>query len=291
MPNRPHSLGDSTTAPAKLRTPSGAVPEGMKSAVAKFAEDQASSDATASEAVDDQAQGLVDRPTGESKSAYKKYKNWSEAQWAWEFLRRNPNFLKASRDIRLNNSDGQTRAKVAKEFGLAEFKPAHDGFKTKNPPVFLVAAPPVVARLQANDPADLTPLEVGELVARIDLRIAMSDKHALKLQLDAIKTLVEAALVRFASASGKRKPIGRRNRTDGDTSNLDLLRVLDLLAARGKGHDFNDQRLMEILFPGKLKPKASGNDWRKFLSRVKDRANDMADHGYVKLVRAHSGKK
>lgn len=61
------------------------------------------------------------RPSGENLEDYDGHDRWSYRRWAWEFLRRNDQFIGACRA--LEDGDEPRRDEIAKQVGLKKFKP------------------------------------------------------------------------------------------------------------------------------------------------------------------------
>ena len=59
------------------------------------------------------------RPDGLSLDRYKGHEKWSYRRWAWEFLRRNEDFIAACDAL---NRNEKTEIEIAEEFHLADFK-------------------------------------------------------------------------------------------------------------------------------------------------------------------------
>ena len=67
------------------------------------------------------------RPDGTDVERYIGMEKWSYRRWAWEFLRRNEQFLAACKRANSAESNDE-KAKVAAEFGLKRYKPYTESF-------------------------------------------------------------------------------------------------------------------------------------------------------------------
>jgi hypothetical protein len=94
------------------------------------------------------AKQLIPRPTGLTRDEYRGHEKWSYRRWAWEFLRRNQEFIRACRESR---GDPERQAQVATEFGLKRFKPYTEGFTTNKRPMFSAASVDSWSALDAEE--------------------------------------------------------------------------------------------------------------------------------------------
>lgn len=123
-------------------------------------------------------------------------------------------------------------------------------------------------------------------MVRIDLRPALSHKGPLALQLKEVAKSAKASLLEFSRVSGADAPKYRRVARGKKASDLDLLRMLDLMFA-GKARP----EIVALLFPPELELKTSGKSWDSFYEGVKARAEGMTKLGYFKLIRVDSEKR
>jgi hypothetical protein len=89
------------------------------------------SDGSADEVKPDKSQ-LWKRPNGYDPgiAQYRGWRTWTPGQWAWEFLRRSPEFQGACRGLAGNSADALL---VAEKFHLARFKDFREGYDNITP--------------------------------------------------------------------------------------------------------------------------------------------------------------
>ena len=176
----------------------------------------------------------TNRPDGLLVERYKGHENWSYRKWAWQFLRRDRDFIRACEAV-----DGKVReaAEVAKEFHLSSFKHYRMGFASEgNPaPRFLVRTIRSVKHLvniNLEDPniAFRTRLRLGEIWIKFDLNHEYIVGGSIKAQLRVAKTVLKKSMQEY-SESQKRSP--KKVRRPQAKIFLHLLRSLDAEASHG----------------------------------------------------------
>lgn len=78
---------------------------------------------------DGELSGVVLRPTGIDAAEYEGHQSWSPRRWAWEFLRRNPNFIKDCDEVDLDLVD--SCAEIALAYGIKSFKHYSEGYYSR----------------------------------------------------------------------------------------------------------------------------------------------------------------
>lgn len=124
---------------------------------------------------------LVPRPTGRSLSEYPGYPEWTFQRWAWEFLRRNPEFQQACRDA---GEDSAKRIAVAEQFGLRRFERFQ--YEKKRPnwaPKFSAASVSKWSWLKNQKKPLPLSFDAGDVVLRFRLAETALEPAALTAQL------------------------------------------------------------------------------------------------------------
>jgi hypothetical protein len=176
----------------------------------------------------------TNRPDGLLVERYKGHENWSYRNWAWQFLRRDRDFIRACEAV---DSKVREAADVAKEFHLYNFKHYRMGFASKgNPaPRFLVRTIRSVKHLvninlEDSNIAFRTRLRLGEIWIKFDLNHEYIVGGSIKAQLRVAKTVLKKSMEEY-SESQKRSP--KKVRRPQAKIFLDLLRSLDAEASHG----------------------------------------------------------
>lgn len=183
------------------------------------------------------------RPDGLSLDRYKGHENWSYRRWAWEFLRRDEEFIRACAAV---DRKDRSEEDVAREFHLVKFKHCNMSFDSKKSPVpsyttqtvkkwvILKNDEPKTAHIGVNPG-----LQPGQVLLRFDLNQEFIVGGSLEAQLRVAKSSLKSALATYSEAIGKKPaPTKRPERT----SFLELLRRLDAVAA----HDVSVQGLVAL---------------------------------------------
>jgi len=121
-------------------------------------------------------------PDGTNISNYGKYKTWTYRRWAWEFLCRNHNFIKAC--IRLENGTESEKLQVARDFGLVKFKNYSDvQTRTNIFPTFKDGAIQVTPNLSKENLKKLVGIFPGQVLIRYKLKADVDAIAAIEAQL------------------------------------------------------------------------------------------------------------
>lgn len=125
------------------------------------------------------------RPDGLDESRYKNINKWTFHQWAWEFLRRNAQYIDACKRVRLGSEE--EKQVVADRFKLKKFKDYTEAYiGATGKPKFSIGSITSSSNLNTNPKRvrnKLFKIEYGQIVIRFDLGQAIQDKNALKKQL------------------------------------------------------------------------------------------------------------
>lgn len=188
----------------------------------------------------------IPRPDGTDSAPFKNVYKWSYRKWAWEFLRRNPAFIRACKQAASGTDDA--RAAVAEQFGLKQFKHYTEPYRGQSgQPKFVSGSIACWAHL---NPQPTTPrllknkLCAGQVLIRFDLAAAMVDPRALERQLALARRTLDKRFNDYAALLGH-KPSEHRHKVL--TFGI-YLRLLDALA-NGK----SNVECARILYPERTK--------------------------------------
>lgn len=183
------------------------------------------------------------RPDGLSVDRYKGHETWSYRRWAWEFLRRDDDFIRACAAVDRNE---RTEPEVAKEFHLSKFKHCNMGFNSKKSPAprYTIQAIKKWANLKSGETKEpqvrlKVELEPGQVLLRFDLNQEFIVGGSLDAQLRVAKRTLEKTLTAYVEAA-KKKPAPKKK--PERKSFLELLRRLDVVA----GHDVGSHGLAAL---------------------------------------------
>jgi hypothetical protein len=170
------------------------------------------------------------RPDGNDLARYRGWERWTPRHWAWEFLRRNPDFQRACREAA--REDEAARQLVAARFGLRRYKPFTEGFggRGRRQPAFVAATPSIWSVIEDDLNADRVRrirLRPGQVLVRFDLAAASPYVAALDAQLRRATSLLQTRLGDLRARLNQ-VPDTRAPKT---TVFIKCLRYLDLVAA------------------------------------------------------------
>lgn len=225
---------------------------------------------------------LGNRPDGTNPAQYKVKENWPNQRWAWEFLRRNNEFINACEKVKLGTED--EKLSVAKDFWLKKFKRYSEGYnKGSGKPKFSVAAISTWSNLEADKDENLRLRKIkigeGQVLIRFNLASAIMDKRAIAKQLDLAKEILNTKLKNYADKNKKDLIAHKPQKYIFPT----YLRILDLLASGKTNLD-----CAKVLNPSMAKELEAGRI-EKFMLHDKigdqvDAAKRMAKEGYLHLL-------
>lgn len=174
------------------------------------------------------------RPDGTDESRYKGSEKWSYRRWAWEFLRRNTDFIAACKRVRRKGT-GKDEQIVATDFGLQKFKPFTEGYSgISGKPVFSVGSITSWTNIDSDTP-EAEPIKSirpallgGQVIVRFDVASAIADKQILEKQLRATRIRLENRLTKYAKKLNKEVTKKHPHRV---SLFVEYLRLLDGAAA------------------------------------------------------------
>lgn len=190
------------------------------------------------------------RPTGDDLTCYSNADQWPKKKWAWEFLRRNQEFIDACEELEKKPSPEKTKA-IAKVFSLSQFKDYREEYESPNgaPLRFKPATIQSRFRLKNSDPKEYKRhMNIGDLVVVLNLKTALARSSSIAAQLRAVKNAVERKLKKLAKRKGVDIRDVRVKNNPGQW--LNYLRILDYKAAGRKNKDIAAE-----LYPEALKRK------------------------------------
>ncbi|BEP53042.1 hypothetical protein GmRootV118_02860 [Variovorax sp. V118] len=222
-----------------------------------------------------------ERPNGKNLEQYKGAGTWSRKRWAWEFLRRNVDFLERCKELKKNVPGALPAEDVARQFGLKRFKSAAEPFWKKGEfqkPRFVAESVPSYSRLVDEQPARrVRPLKVGEVAFILNLDTALLHAASLRKQ---IAVVTKIAKKRLGELAELREVATVPKHRIHENQLLSFIRILDARAAGMKRRD-----VFELVFPDEAEQCArKAGTWEDVYSPLEARAKEYAAGDYIKLV-------
>ncbi|MBT9520015.1 MAG: hypothetical protein IV101_03895 [Dechloromonas sp.] len=220
------------------------------------------------------------RPDGTNEKDYLGCERWSPKRWAWEFLRRNPDFAAEAKEA-LNQGEAEQRV-VAVKYGLRRFKPA-EGYKGPHGlPLFLGSS--IRSRTYWDESLlQLSKMKIkqSQILIVFDMEMIMSDRRSLRAQLGEAEKRLRKRLSELESM--------RERRAEDHKPKWNVLKTyLRLLDLKDVG---NKSRLESILIVDKvyqeafkMDPKAARADIHSFATAKFKKAKAYASEGYRYLA-------
>lgn len=169
-------------------------------------------------------------PSGLDIKDYADYSDWPKSKWAWEFLRRNPNFqagcqeLHGMPDIPLRRL---RKKNAAQRFGLKKFKHFEEDYGAGSEPIpaFKTSSISYWSRVNEGRYAEQqlpTSLRRGEALVRFDIAAMTRSTKSLEAQLNEAARRLEKSLRKYQS-----KDASKADPTKHKAPLIELLRTLD----------------------------------------------------------------
>jgi hypothetical protein len=121
---------------------------------------------------------IKSRPDGTEVDRYKNLEKWSYRKWAWEFLRRNSNFIAECK--RVERGTDKEKYAVADRFGLKRFKMYSEQYKgTSGYPRFAMGSISSWTNLDCDNAVDRrvnVNLGYGQVLVRFNLSPVIQDR-------------------------------------------------------------------------------------------------------------------
>ncbi|HLO96631.1 MAG TPA: hypothetical protein VK195_20155 [Burkholderiaceae bacterium] len=180
------------------------------------------------------------RPTGLDVQEYDGYKKWTFKRWAWEFLRRNPEFAK---QCKAAGDDPAKQQAVADEFGLKRFKHYRSAYGHAPKPSFSDAIVTSWSWKKDQPREPKMRISRGQVIIRFDLSATIKDVAALEAQLRNAKTLLTKRQRTYLQEIAAPEPKTQRKKP---MYFLQSLRLLDLMN-HGTKHKITDAQAWMIV--------------------------------------------
>ena len=196
----------------------------------------------------DKNKSTPNRPTGEDVARYKKMDKWTYKKWAWEFLRRNPDYIADCKKV-VSAFDDEKDA-IARKYGLKKFKYNREGYREGvGRPKFDRGSMGFIPNL--NEDATITRkinIAPGKVLVQFDLVTAFCDKKALNKQIRRTENMLDIYKKQLPA-----KLIEQINVQKPKVMNFGIyIRLLDALAANKTTEECAD-----LIFPNEKYEKPS----------------------------------
>lgn len=253
--------------------------------------------------LESQAKRNRKRHDGTDASKYEKTNKWSHKRWAWEFLKRNVDFIADCKKYKRGTNE--EKQEIAQKYGLKSFKSSSEPYAAKSVsgyPKFRIGSVSGIKNIEPNlctesknyefDFGDSerssskseniysskkvrSSLGIGQVFIRFDLESVTMDERALKKQLTSAEVILKKWLKLYAE--------NRNIKLKSHRARVDLfpkyIRILDLLHAKKTPLD-----CANILYPSKVKEKCGPDEMRESVKDEINAAKDMASDGYRYLI-------
>lgn len=219
------------------------------------------------------------RPDALDGDRYKNISRWSYKRWAWEFLRRNENFIKECK--RVEFSSNEEKQDVAKAFGLKKFKSCKEGYLSKSGyPKFSLGSISSWSYLQlSSEEPQIFEVEIkyGQVLIRYDLASALADKKVLDKQLQSAESRVRRRMEIFENKIQKKAAEHRPKAYNFGK----YIRLLDYLA-----HGKTPLECARLILPSKI-DENTDHYMRQHIKSPIEAAKQLANEGYLYLSILH----
>ncbi len=194
-----------------------------------------------------------------AENIYKNNQKWSPRRWAWEFLKRNPEYIELCDDARNLTGDAKAAAEfaIANKFQLKKFKDYTENYSPKNP-FFLSTA---IYRWEGGSKkrnTEKTTIRVkilpGQVVIRFQVDATLNNSRAIKVQLESAKIHLERYRNDLIDSAKKESPQPEDSKKKTDRFNPQpavFLRRLKIIDAKRRGLTRNE--IYKKVFPDKFK--------------------------------------
>lgn len=216
------------------------------------------------------------RPDGTDTTRYENFEKWSYRQWAWEFLRRNSEFIAECKRVR-NGTDAEKQA-VAKQFELKKFKMYSEKYKgASGIPQFSMGGISSWTNLDCDNEEDrlLTiRMSHGQVLVRFNLAPVIKDVKALDKQLRLAERRMKKRLAIYEKLIEKEAAVHKHKAINFGM----YIRLLDLLAEGKKPLE-----CAKLIFPSKVNDGRTDQYLRQDVKAPIAAALKLADEGYIYL--------
>ena len=215
------------------------------------------------------------RPDGIDTSRYQGLVNWSYKKWAWEFLRRNSDFISECKRVR--NSTCEEKNEVALKFGLRKFKDFNEGYSSgSGQPQFSIGSIKSWSNIDSDKGASTSlniKLSPGQMLIKFNLNDILEDKKAYAKQLRLAENLIKNKLSVYAESLNKKEI---EHKPQPSKYGL-YIRILDYLA-----HKKTYVECAQLIHSERLKDLAK-EDLHELVSNHIKAARKLAKTGYLYL--------
>jgi hypothetical protein len=160
------------------------------------------------------------RPTGLDEREYVNWQKWTGNRWAWEFLRRNPQFQSDCRTVDQNDSPAR-RNELCEKWGLRRYKSYKEPYRKHGKPASFVTSVRILGSRRK-----LRNVQLADGQVAVVFNCLFSLRKQLAYAAERLKRRQEAL-----EKSGKR--IERTNKKPRPVNFLYCLRALDVEQLRG----------------------------------------------------------
>ncbi|MBI4807736.1 MAG: hypothetical protein HY799_02125 [Nitrosomonadales bacterium] len=220
--------------------------------------------------------GAKKRPDGVDTNRYKNLEKWSYRKWAWEFLRRNPEYIAECKRLR-SGTDAEKLA-VAQQFGLKKFKEYSEGYKgPSGMPRFSMGSISSWTNLDCdNTDGRRVAIRLGyaQVLVRFNLAPVIQEKKALDKQFRMAEQRIKKRLAVYEKIITKEAASHKYKAVSFGI----YIRLLDLLNAGASPLECAQQ-----VFPGKVNNAQTENYLRQAVKNPINSAKKMAEEGYLHL--------
>lgn len=222
----------------------------------------------------------IRRPSGRSVEEYVGFEQWTYKRWAWEFLRRNPEFQAACDKA---GEDTGKRQQVAKRFGLKRF--VRYQRQTRRPdwaPEFDSSTVSKWSWIKGREKMPALKFLAGDVVIRFRLAATALDDAALDAQLaDAKRYMTEQRTAYLTSIQAEPREAVKAAKPIYFLRNL---RLIDLLDGKYKP-DREPGRALRLLHerPGAKSPMTDQEASRRFGQKI-SQARGLVKAGFRLLA-------
>lgn len=213
------------------------------------------------------------RPDWTKPESYPKTpEGWPFRVWAWEFLRRNPEFQRQCDE--LAEASAGAKQRMARSWGLGEFKPYKEGYFSPSGCLWLSEAFREYEAAEDGDKEYRVVLKQHEVALVFDLNnVTTAGLSAIEAQLGAAREVLLDYLREF-----ELKPADVRVNRRGL---FEALRVYDALTYGGA----TPTEAAKVLDPDAFSERGDPDAARKKVNDLRQRAKSLIEEkGYLKLV-------
>jgi len=213
------------------------------------------------------------RPDGTDRDRYKNLEKWSYRKWAWEFLRRNHEFITECK--RVKGGTEKEKQSVAQQFGLKQYKPYTERYRGESgTPKFVIGSISSWTNLDCDkNDGRLAPIRIGhgQVLIRFDLASAIDDKKALDKQLRLAEQRIKKRMAAYERVIKRAAEVHKFKAVNFGI----YIRLLDHLALNK-----TPLECAKLVFPSRVKEGRTDNYLRMDVKDPIKAAKKLANEGY-----------